>query len=125
MGDPRLAFAIVASIIVPPHRVLSEKTLRRRSETWQVTSARIDRMLLRNIYGLWMLNIEYSYSADQKYEGLRLVRYVRRKAAEGVAARFATGSSTIVRYNPAHPEQSVLLIDDPHDFRVPRRVRHV
>ena len=69
-------------------------------------------MLFRNIYGLWMLNIEYSYSADHRYEGLRLVRYVRRKAADATAARFATGSSAIVRYNPAHPEQSVLLIDD-------------
>ena len=101
MGDPRLAFAIVASILVPPLRVLTDKRLRRRSEAWQVTSGRIDRMLFRNIYGLWMLNMEYSYSADHKYQGLRLVRYVRRKAAAGVAARFATGSSAIVRYNPA------------------------
>lgn len=70
-------------------------------------------MLFRNISGLWMLNIEYSYSADTKYQGLRLVRYVRRNAAAATAARFKTGSSAVVRYNPAHPDQSVLLIDDP------------
>ena len=111
--DPRLPLAIVALILTPPLRVLTEMRLRRRSEAWQVTFGRIDRMLLGNISGLWMLNIEYSYSADKKYQGLRLVQYIREKTAAGIAVRFATGSSAVGRYSPAHPEQSLLIIDDP------------
>lgn len=113
MGGVRLLFLLVGSIVVPPLRLLTERRLRHRSEMWQMTDGRTERTLLRNISGLSIINIEYSYSAGAKHEGLRLVRYVRPKAAQETAARFPAGSSVTVRYNPSRPEDSVLLLGEP------------
>jgi hypothetical protein len=63
--------------------------------------------------GLSIINIEYSYTAGTRYEGLRLVRYVRPRAAQETAARFSVGFFVTVRYNPSRPAESVLLLAQP------------
>jgi hypothetical protein len=53
---------VVGSIVVPPLRLLTGRRLRQRSEMLQMTNGRIERILLRNISRLSIINIEYSYS---------------------------------------------------------------
>jgi hypothetical protein len=62
---------------------------------------------------LWVAEVTYSYSAVGEYwSGSMRRHFGLERDADAFAALHPNGSPVVVRYNPALPEQSVVLSED-------------
>jgi len=120
-------FAVFGSILLLLP-ALSSRRRRAACRTWVRTRGHLDKFSCH--YGAY--EVEYTYTVDKKeFRGKNLVVSLSRKIKGGTTAapsllsrdgtpRFRPGSAVDVYFNPAEPDDSALVVDNPGTSSLPQ-----
>lgn len=91
----------------------SEWWKRRRSGGWPLVQGRIHEAVAVWDENFWVAHITYSYSVNgEYYSGEDKQRFATERRANEYADRFPTETTVFIRYNPNHPDVSVMRRDE-------------
>ncbi|HEY6250285.1 MAG TPA: DUF3592 domain-containing protein [Candidatus Angelobacter sp.] len=109
----RLAVKAFGTLVFPVINTWRERRRRFRSGSWVMIYGQIRNARAIPQWVVYTVSVNYTYSVNgQNYPGSLELRFAWKNSADALVATFSPGMAVSVRYNPAQPQESVLLMDE-------------
>lgn len=109
----RLAIKAFGTIVFPVVNSWRESQRKSRSRSWIMVYGKIRSARVIFKWQVYLASINYTYSVNgQNYPGFLELRFAWKSSADTISAMFPPDMAVSILYDPAKPEESVLLMDE-------------